>query len=104
MPPVAVAVFSVFAVYGIICVVKELCEKLLGKFCDCDRIIIYVKTDCERLESVVRSLMIKNPNAEIIVAESDKSAEVREIADRLCRDCAKIHIGRVELRNNMNGQ
>lgn len=90
-----VAIMSVFAVYGFLCLLEKICERLLsGK--NCDRIIIYVKSAGERLEYTVRSLMIKNPTAEIIIADNEHAGEIREIADKLAHDYARIHVGRME--------
>lgn len=95
MQAIAVAIMSVFAVYGLLCLIEKICERALkGKYCD--RIIIYVKTAGERLEYTVRSLMIKNPTAEIIIAESEYADEIREIADKLAHDYGRIHIGRLD--------
>ena len=95
MQAVVVAIMSVFAVYGLLCLLEKFCERVL-KGRDCDRIIIYVKSADERLEYTVRSLMIKNPTAEIIIADSENAGEIREIADKLAHDYARIHVGRLE--------
>lgn len=95
MQAIAVAIMSVFAVYGLLCLLEKLCDRVLkGK--NCDRIIIYVKSAGERLEYTVRSLMIKNPTAEIIIADDEHAGEIREIADKLASDYGRIHIGRLE--------
>ncbi len=95
MQAAIVAIMSVFAVYGLLCLLEKICERLLsGK--NCDRIIIYVKSSGERLEYTVRSLMLKNPTAEIIIADDEHVGEIREIADKLASDYGRIHIGRMK--------
>ena len=95
MQAATVAIMSVFAVYGFLCLLERVCERLLkGK--NCDKIIIYVKSAGERLEYTVRCLMIKNPTAEIIIADDEHAGEIREIADKLAGDYGRIHIGRME--------
>ncbi|MBQ7793049.1 MAG: hypothetical protein IJ366_00875 [Clostridia bacterium] len=95
MYAIAIAVMSVFAVWGVMCILRDVCERLLsgGK---CDRVIIYVKSDAERVEGVVRSLMLKNPTAEIVVADEGCADELRSIVDKLCRDYACVHIGKLD--------
>ncbi len=90
-----VAVMCVFAVYGIITFVHSICEKLLRKGI-CDRVLIYVKSSAKNTEGVVRSLMLKNPGAEIIVVDEGDSIELRKILDHLCQDYARVHIARLE--------
>ncbi len=99
MPEAVVAIMSVFAVYGLISIIREICTQFLVKAGESDRIVIYVKSNTERIEGVVRSLMIKNPGAEIIVTSKDKGGEVREIIDKLSRDYGRIHIGRLEIKS-----
>lgn len=97
MTAVVVAVLSVFAVYGVLSLVREVCVQLLANAGEYDRIIIYVKSDSERMEGIVRSLMIKNPTAEIVIVPKDKGQEVREIIDKLSSDYGRIHIGRMDV-------
>jgi hypothetical protein len=90
MEAFAVAVLTVFAVYGVITLVKEAAERLLRG--SDEKVLIYLRAKEESLEAAVRELMIKNPRAEIIVIDEGKSREVREILDNLCRDFARVHI------------
>lgn len=91
----AIAIMSVFAVYGLLCLLEKICKGILkGRYCD--RIIIYVKSAGERLEYTVRSLMIRNPTAEIIIADDEHADEIREIADKLAHDYGRIHVGRLD--------
>ncbi|MBS7298312.1 MAG: hypothetical protein KIG65_04455 [Eubacteriales bacterium] len=98
MDAVVIAILSVFAVYGVLALIKEICSLLLSNTGDLDRIVIYLKSDAERLENAARTLMLKNPTAEIVIIPKDKSTEIREIADKLSRDFACIHIGRLETK------
>lgn len=100
MTAVVVSVLSVFAVYGVMALIREICTQLLANAGEYDRIIIYVKSNSERVEGVVRSLMIKNPTAEIVIVPKENGDEVREIIDRLSRDYGRIHIGRMETDND----
>ena len=95
MQTAIVAIMSVFAVYGLLCLLEKICERLLSAK-NCDRIIIYVKSSGERLEYTVRSLMLRNPTAEIIICDDEHAGEIREIADKLAGDYGRIHIGRLE--------
>lgn len=100
MTAVVVSVLSVFAVYGVMALIREICTQLLANAGEYDRVIIYVKSNSERVEGVVRSLMIKNPTAEIVIVPKENGGEVREIIDRLSRDYGRIHIGRMETDND----
>lgn len=86
------SIILVFAVYGI----AVLIGRWICRFTACgeDKIIIYVKSNEQRIESVVRNLMIHNPFAEIIVVDEGKSEGMREILDKLCKECARLHIRR----------
>ncbi len=95
MYEIAVAVMAVFAVWGIIDIISGALSRILSTS-SCDRIVIYVKSDKARLEGVVRSLMLKNPTAEIVIVEEDAKDELRTVIDKLCRDFAKIHMGRLK--------
>ncbi|MEE0944073.1 MAG: hypothetical protein UIM24_01290 [Clostridia bacterium] len=97
MTAVVVAVLSVFAVYGVMALIREICVQILANAGEYDRIIIYVKSDAERMEGVVRSLMVKNPTAEIVIVPKEKGGEVREIIDKLSCDYGRIHIGRMDI-------
>ena len=86
------SIVLVFAVYGIAVLIgKWICRFLA---CGEDKIIIYVKSNEQRIEAVVRSLMVNNPCAEIIVVDEGKSESMREILDKLCVECARLHIKR----------
>lgn len=100
MTAVVVSVLSVFAVYGVMALIREICTQLLANAGEYDRVIIYVKSNSERVEGVVRSLMIKNPTAEIVIVPKENGGEVRGIIDRLSRDYGRIHIGRMETDND----
>ena len=85
------SIVLIFAVYGVAVIVK----RWICRFMTCegnDKIIIYVKSSEERIEAVVRSLMINNPCAEIIVVDEGKSEALRQILDKLCSECARLHI------------
>ena len=89
------AVLAVFGVYGILNILHKLCCRLLCGACRRCRIVIYVEGKSDSIESAVRSLMLKNPNAEIVIAEEGKSRELCEIIDKLCCDCERIHIAKI---------
>lgn len=91
MEAIGAAILAVFGVYGILNIVHRLCCRLLRGTCCHDRIVIYVEGQSESIESTVRSLMLKNPNAEIIIANDGKNCELCDILDRLCHDCERIH-------------
>lgn len=93
---IGAAVLAVFGVYGILNIAHKLCCRLLRKTCCRDRITIYVDGTPESIESTVRSLLVKNPNAEIIIADNGQSRELCYILDRLCGDCARVHIAKDE--------
>ena len=95
MDAFATALLAVFGVYGILNLVRKICDWLLAKSRSADHVVIYVKGSSESIETTVRTLMLRNPCAEIIVVDEGKSGEMREILDRLCQDCARIHIGRL---------
>ncbi len=87
------SIILIFAVYGI----AVLVGRWICRFMACggeDKIIIYVKSNEQRVETVVRSLMIHNPSAEIIVVDEGKSENMGKILDSLCTECARIHIRR----------
>lgn len=87
------SIVLIFAVYGAAVIVK----RWICRFTACggdDKIIIYVKSNEQRIEAVVRSLMVNNPCAEIIVVDEGKSESMREILDKLCVECARLHIKR----------
>ena len=92
MSSIGAAILAIFGVYGMMTLLEKLCNILLGKVGGCERIVIYVKGDCKNIEGVVRSLMIKNPVAEIIVTDSEKSDELSNILDKLCQDNTQVHI------------
>ncbi len=95
MYEIVIAIMAVFAVWGVADILRDACKILLrsGKK---DRIIIYVRSDTERVEGVVRSLMLNNPTAEIVVLDESSKAELRSIVDRLCREYPCVHIGKLD--------
>lgn len=92
MTAFTVAVLSVFAVYGVITAVKEICVGLLANAEKDDKIIICVKSNAERAEGAVRSLMLKNPTAEIILIPEGDNRDIDVIAAELCRNYAAVRI------------
>ena len=100
MIPAGVAVLAVLAVFGAMSLLRDLCCCLLRRGAPCDSVLIDVRGSSESVEGTVRSLMLKNPNAEIIIVDEGKSREMREILDRLCRECAQVHIERVEVNES----
>ena len=91
---ILISAIMIFAVYGVSVVAKRLCARVLCGAYENDKILIYVKSKEERIEAVVRSLMINNPGAEIIVVDEGKSENMRIILDKLTAECARIHIKR----------
>lgn len=91
MEPFVAALLAVFGVYGIISLVHQLCCRLLCEPRCCNRIVIYVEGKIDNIESTVRSLMLKNPDAEIVIAD-ECSGEQHEILEKLCRDYTQVHI------------
>lgn len=94
MTSFVVAVLSVFAVYGIITAVKGICVRILTNAEKEDEVIICVKSNAERAEGAVRSLMLKNPTAEFVIIPEGENREVDKIIENLCRDYAAVHLAR----------
>lgn len=90
MTMLGAALLAVFGVYGMLTFAGQVLDRLCRK--DCSSVLIYVRGESESIESTVRTLMLKNPGAEIIITDEGKSKELREILDMLCRDCARVHI------------
>lgn len=95
MYEITIAIMAIFAVWGVIDILSDILGRVL-KGNSCDRIIIYVKSDKARIEGVVRSLMLKNPTAEIVVLNEGNNGELRAVIDKLCRDFACVHIGKLD--------
>ncbi len=96
MDALFVAILLLFAVFGVICLAESILDGFFEKNRVGDKIIIYVKTNEERLEGLVRHLIAKNPYAKIIVSDEEKSAEIEKIVDNLAKEYAEVYIGKSE--------
>ena len=96
MEVLIVAVLSLFAVFGLVSFVEAVIDGFFEKNHMGDKIIIYVKTNEERLEGVVRHLINKNPNAKIVVSGEEDSEEIEEIVENLAKEYAYVYIGKAE--------
>lgn len=97
MQAVTVAVMSVFAVCGFWYIAEKICAYLLD--CkSCDRIVMYVSKPDEKLEYTVRSQIMKNPNAEIVIEETACTEETRKIAEHLAECYPQVYLGELEIK------
>ncbi|MDO4618125.1 MAG: hypothetical protein Q4B31_01215 [Clostridia bacterium] len=95
MEAFTLAFLSLFAVYGIISMIDSIVDGIYQKRRGTDRVLIYVKSTEERIEGLIRHLVYKNPNAEIIIANDEDRQEIREILDKLTKEYASVSIGRM---------
>ncbi len=89
MYEIMIAIMSVFAVLGVINILSGICTHLLRKG-TYGKITIYVESEAGNLEGDVRSLLLKNPTAEIVI--KDTGEKERVIVERLERDNPRIHL------------
>ncbi len=89
MYEITIAILSVFAVWGMMDIVGKVCDRLLGRK-PSGKITIYLDCAANAIECMARSLLRKNPTAEIIIVSDDKESQA--IAERLSRVDGRVKI------------
>lgn len=89
-----ICVMAVLAVYGLYEIVRAAAARLLRKCVRAKEDVVIFVRGGENVEGTVRTLAIKNPGAEIVIADDLKFARERFAADKLSG--GRIHTGHIE--------
>lgn len=87
---VFIALLSLFAVYGLVCLVLGLYKKLMHRCIDGKYVIVTVKDN--DAESAVRCILRENPDSEVIVINKAASPDTAEVLMHLENDFPQVHI------------